>query len=54
MALPPEERHLVVRRVARLGLTRYLAVVVHPDARLAPAAARFMAEPTGAADVPVS
>jgi DNA-binding transcriptional LysR family regulator len=41
-----EMRRVVVRRVARLDLTRYLAVVVHPDARLAPAAAQFVAELT--------
>lgn len=54
MPLTPEERHLVVRRVARLGLTRYLAVVVHPEPRPAPAAAQLLAELTGAAHVPVS
>jgi DNA-binding transcriptional LysR family regulator len=37
-------RRLRVRRATRLDLTRYLAVVVHPDARLSPAAALFMAQ----------
>lgn len=49
-------RRLRVCRVAGLDLTRYLAVAVHPDARLAPAAREFMAQLTrGAAPaVPVS
>jgi len=37
-------RRIRVRRATRLDLTRYLAVVVHPDARLSPAAALFMAQ----------
>lgn len=41
---PARFRTLRVLRVAGLDLTRYLATVVHPDARLAPAAMRFMAE----------
>lgn len=42
-------RSLRVRRVTRLDLTRYLAVVAHPDARLSPAAALFMARLTAGA-----
>lgn len=37
-------RRIRVRRATRLDLTRYLAVVVHPDARLSPAAALFMTQ----------
>lgn len=48
-----EGRPLRVRRVAGLDLTRYLAVVVHPDARLAPAASQFMAELTRGLTPPV-
>lgn len=39
-------RSLRVRRATRLDLTRHLAVVTHPDARLSPAAAVFMAQLT--------
>ncbi len=39
-----QSRRVRVRRVAGLDLTRYLAVAVHPDARLAPAASAFMAQ----------
>lgn len=48
-----EPRQARVRRVAGLDLTRYLAVVVHPDARLAPAASQFRAELTRGAEPPV-
>ena len=39
-------RSIRVRRATRLDLTRYLAVVMHPDARLSPAASLFLAQLT--------
>lgn len=40
----PHARTVRVRHVSRLDLSRYLAIVTHPDARPSPAASLFMAQ----------